>query len=611
MPRIANKHDLPESYEHWELTLPDFPPRSALYQIRPIGIGTAETECLTSFLARLAEAHHLALGDLILRYFLPIMFTERAEADRPLNSFGLTKMSYVNGVSALATEMVSLTERLTLLPGIASTSLVRWKEFMSRHELFRHYRAWCVDCYSEQAAKGDTLYDLLLWVVLPVKVCSKHRLPLSENCPNCQKRIQPSLKHYRPGSCPHCRTFLGAKKSEVTTVAIDDLDYEFWVADNIGSLIAASPLLPVTTARQNVTAAINHCCNLMVEGNSNMLARLLKVAETTSRLWVTGRGFPSLKILSALSYLTEIPLIKFLTEPEYVLERISKYPVEIEPHQILGCNLHRANRIARQKVRQHLEAALDETPPPSLMEVAQRLGYRHPATLQIRFSELSKKICARYWRSERYLCDRPPRPIETQNYPDMESQRTTIEQELAQPNPASIRALTHKLGYVSSYNLKRKFPDLCLAILEKRREYQQKKLAERLRNCRQVLQAAMIEEPPPMLASVARRLKEIDERFLREHFAEEWRSIFMRYTEYQKKQMKDAEDRLLQSLQENPPRPLNQISKEIGYTSPTIVHHYPEISRSIMDRYENYARNLVAEKIKARLINAAIRPLEA
>jgi hypothetical protein len=30
-----------------------------------------------------------------------------------------------------------------------------------------------------------------------------------------------------------------------------------------------------------------------------------------------------------------------------------------------------------------------------------------------------------------------------------------------------------------------------------------------------------------------------------------------------------------------------------------------------MDRYESYARKLVAEKMKARLINTAIRPLEA
>jgi putative transposase len=92
---------------------------------------------------------------------------------------------------------------------------------------------------------------------------------------------------------------------------------------------------------------------------------------------------------------------------------------------------------------------------------------------------------------------------------------------------------------------------------------------------------------------------------------EECRSISLRYIEYRKKQMKEAEDRLLQSLQENPPRSLNQISKEISYSCQTLVRHYPEISRSIIDRYKSYARNLVAEKMEARLINTAIRSLEA
>lgn len=596
MPRIHNRQDLPEGYEHWELALPEFSPRSALYQIRPIGIGTPETECLTSLLARLAAAHHLALGDLILRYFLPIMRNERAEAGRPLNHFELNRMSYVNSAGALAAEIVSLSERLTFLPEIASTSLVRWKEFVSRHELLRHYRAWCADCYNEQVAMGGAVYDLLLWVVLPVKVCSRHRRPLNENCPNCQKRIRPTLKYYRPGSCPYCRTFLGAQKSDVTTAAIDDSGYELWVADNIGALIAASPLAPGAAARQNAIKAVNHCCNLLAEGNSHMLARLINIGKSTSREWVTGRAIPPLKALARLSYLTRIPLLKFLTEPDYVLELISKYPVEIEAHRIVGRKLHRENRIARQKVREHMEAALLETPPPSLIEVAQRLGYRHIASLRNKFPELFKKIGANYRGTEEYLSGRKSRSAAAGSRPDKEGQRKVIEMELAQPCPASLRAVAHRLGYVSGFDLKLKFPDICDPLLEKRREYLQKELAERLMACRNALEAAMTEEPPPTFISVLRRSKGINEWYLRKYFAEECRSISLRYNEYRKKQMKEAEDRLLQVLQENPPRSLNQISKEIGYSCHTLVNHYPEISRSIMDRYESYARKLVAEK---------------
>ncbi|MCI0392574.1 MAG: TniQ family protein [Acidobacteria bacterium] len=141
MPQTHKESSPPESYEHWELALPELSPRSTLYQIQPIGIGTAETECLTSYLARLADAQHLPVGDLILRFFLPMMSSERAGADKPLNSFRLTKMISANGADALATDLTSLAERLTLTTGIAPTTFVLWNDVVPRLELLRHYRA--------------------------------------------------------------------------------------------------------------------------------------------------------------------------------------------------------------------------------------------------------------------------------------------------------------------------------------------------------------------------------------------------------------------------------------------------------------------------------------
>ncbi|MCI0695853.1 hypothetical protein L0337_28110 [candidate division KSB1 bacterium] len=311
--------------------------------------------------------------------------------------------------------------------------------------------------------------------------------------------------------------------------------------------------------------------------------------------------------------MAKVPLIKFLTEPGYVLEHISKYPVEIKPHQNARqiLNLHRRNNLACQKVRDLMEAALVEIPPPSLIEVAQRLGYRHPNTLEIKFPELSKKINANYRSSEKYLSGRRSRRTVPECRPDKESQRKAIEQESGQPCPASLDDLARRWGYVDGHHLKGKFPDICQTLMEKRREYQQEKLAERLRDCRQLLEAAMKEDPPPKLITVVRRLIGVKEPFLRKHFAEECHSISLRSIEYRKKRMKDAGDRLLQSLRENPPRSLNQISKEMGYHLTTLALNYPEICRSIMDRYQSHAQNLAAESKRAKLINSVIRPVEA
>lgn len=48
-----------EIYDSCDLNKPSIPPRSRLYHLEPIGIGTPYVESLTSYIARLAEAHCL------------------------------------------------------------------------------------------------------------------------------------------------------------------------------------------------------------------------------------------------------------------------------------------------------------------------------------------------------------------------------------------------------------------------------------------------------------------------------------------------------------------------------------------------------------------------
>lgn len=598
MTRTHREYNLPDDYEHWELTMPPLSPRSVLYQIQPIGIGTAETECLTSYLARLANAHHLAAGHLIIRHFLPILGSERLGTDRPLNSFRLTKMCSANGADAFAIDLIGLTERLTLSTGIAPTTLVLWSDVVSRLELLRDFRAWRPNCYAEQAAGGGAPYDLLLWMILPVKVCPRHRRPLTESCPDCKRRIWPVLSQYLPGFCPYCRVWLGDRDkkpaSVVTTSVINDLDYELWVANHIGAVIAASPALSAAPARQNVITAVNHCCNLLMEGNSRMVARLLGVANTTPRNWLSGEAIPPLKTLARIGYLSKVPLLNLLTDPVSVLEQISKHPVEIIESQTERIrHLHRVNIISCQKVREQMEAALIEVPPPSLIEVARRLGYRHQTTLRVKFPELSKKITANYRKSEEYLSGLQAKRAEAERRLDKKSQKKVLKQELNQPCPATLEDLAHRFGYTTSGSLRRRFPDLCRALIQKHRRYQQRQLAQRLNYCRKVLNNALMEYPPPSLNSVARRFEGIRMiEFLRKHFGAECRGICERHIDYREKRMQNAGDRLRQSLGENPPPSLNQLSKEIGCHVSTLQKWYPELSRSILARYENHIQNL-------------------
>lgn len=601
MPRINNKHDSPESYEHWELALPELPPRSALYQIRPIGIGTAETECFTSYLARLARAHNLSLGALSIRYLFPLVIAKRAESGGSFTRLKLLQLYSANGADTFANDLLPIVEQLTLVTGIVPSTFINWADVVPRLELLRHYRAWCSDCYAEWGAGGNTLYDPLLWTVRPVKVCPRHQRFLVEHCPRCQRRSWPGLSHYLPGFCSHCRAWLGRQDhqpvagAEALLTTDTDLNYEQWAADNIGSIIAAAASLSAAPVRRDVTTAVNHCCNLLMEGNPRMLAHLLGVANTTARLWVQGKNIPPLKILARLSFLTRVPLLKLLTEPAYVLAHITQHPVEISGRQLRQIRqLHRRGSLACQKVREEMEAALKEMPSPSLEEVARRLGYLHTTTLRVKFPELCKQITASHRSSAEYKSRQQSMRAMAQGIPNKAEERRVLEQELEKSCPVTLKEVTGRLGYSSSYNLGRRFNNLCQALREKRRQYVYQQY-------RQVLDSALCEEPPPTLNAVARRFTEFSVGFLHQHFAPECQRLVERRAEYCKQSMQAAGERLQQALRETPPRSLNRLAKEIGYHSSTLLRNHPDICRSISERYESHMRNLAAERKKVRV----------
>src|SRR5437867_3672920 len=54
-------------FESWSLSRLPAPTRSRLYSLEPIGVGTATVEGLTGYVARLAEARSVSVGDLVGR----------------------------------------------------------------------------------------------------------------------------------------------------------------------------------------------------------------------------------------------------------------------------------------------------------------------------------------------------------------------------------------------------------------------------------------------------------------------------------------------------------------------------------------------------------------
>jgi hypothetical protein len=224
--------------------------------------------------------------------------------------------------------------------------------------------------------------------------------------------------------------------------------------------------------------------------------------------------------------------------------------------------------------------------------------------LREKFPELSKQIVNNYNSSERYFEVRRSQLEAARSHPpDRENQRKLLEQELGQSCPATLEEISHKLGYSSQPGARKIFPELYRALAEKRRRYKARQLAECLSRCRQVLTAAIAEEPPPTLHSVMVQLG-LGHPFLKYHFPRECREISARRLGYQKMRLTEAGNRLRQALLENPPRSFrrisNEIANEIGVAHPVLRRHYPELVLSVVSRFKDYKQGFAIEEKVSR-----------
>src|SRR6266566_5087576 len=99
-----------ERYEEWDVSIPPIPPRSRLYHLEPIGIGTPYVESLTSYVARLAAAHSVHPRDLLIHELAPhlsqLIHLETQEVKRGTMSPFFGNSAALNGTTASAGKLI-------------------------------------------------------------------------------------------------------------------------------------------------------------------------------------------------------------------------------------------------------------------------------------------------------------------------------------------------------------------------------------------------------------------------------------------------------------------------------------------------------------------------
>ncbi|BDI18785.1 hypothetical protein ANSO36C_45870 [Nostoc cf. commune SO-36] len=463
-----------QAIELYDLQEPTIPPRSRLYNLKPIGIGTPEVESLTGYIVRLAEEHCVPTGILILSELVPLLkegYIFKSK-DGGLDKSFTSQTKTLNGMGSWALKLIKTLESLTLRNDLRSLTMLNWVEIIPPRNLLRSIRAWCPSCYENWRVTEQTVYEPLLWSLKEVTICLHHHQRLCTECPYCHKDNRLLAWHSRPGCCSICREWLGispnVKSPNSIKLTEDELNWQIWVTNNLGNLIAATPHLS-PPPKEKISEMLSAYVNVLAHGNIAAFAKKLGINRTQTHRWCVEKTLPAIDTLLQICFQLEIPLLDFLTKDE----------INVDSSNIIIQNQNQPSRESNYQLSTSteilyaLETALTESPPPSLVEIAKWFGYKTTSTLYYYSSDLCKIIAARH--SEYEKAQR------------LEKLQRLLEELLAAKEypPPSMQEVAKRFGKKSVHSLDKHFPDLCSTISAQYANYRQENRTKRVEKLRQ------------------------------------------------------------------------------------------------------------------------------
>lgn len=626
-----------EVYDLQDLEKPFIPPRSRLYHLEPVGIGTPYVESLTSYINRLARAHCVEPMTLVIHEILPYL--------RKLGGQGSThqRLLTINGIGFLTNQWVQAVEELSLCRNLRFLTMLTWSNVIDFHGVVHNTRAWCPSCYEEALQTGQIIYDPLIWSLRVMTRCPRHHQSLSYRCPNqnCQSVLPYFSGGSRPGYCPKCESCLSLVPPGVDlgaeSISEDELRRLLWQEHAVSELIAAAPDLTAPLEREAVGFGITLYMDQAMTGSLASLADKLGVVHHKLVGWQRGQHLPRFNILVQLCYRMGVSPLSFLVKQARESTAVLS---QVGTDSPLGLGEGRCKPMDIENVRQQLEAILADGKsfPLSLKRVASRLGYPVPI-LQYHFPQLCDAIAVRYRKlldadKQRQVLETalandasPPPSVKElarhlgcsaktlrYRFPEecrviAERRRKTIDIDILRqalervlesrevPFPTE-KEIARRLGCGHS-TLRKHFPTLCQAIAKQRRklakpeELQGVRVGKRrkrldIENLRQTLEELLQghETPPPTVIEVARRLG-CNDTTLRKHFPDLCNEIAKRG---RKRHDFDSLQRSLEAVllsNERPPS-LKELARRLDCSATTLSEHFPELCAQITERHRGW-----------------------
>jgi hypothetical protein len=379
----------------------EMPPRSRLYCLAPLGMGTVEVERLTSYIQRLAWAYRVSSWVLVVQEVLPLYngpYDLRSSPHR-LGGFGRSRAMRLNGTGEGASAWVKTLEQLTGRSDLPGLTADPWANGLPNWGLLRSAPVWCPACYQQWQEQGQPVYQPLLWALQAVTVCLHHRQPFVEQCPSCQKQQSAIGAKAAPGWCTQCGMWLGRQPTAEGEVGEEELNWQHWVRSAIEELSYASMAFG-SLPWHEVAVGIDACIEAV--GGTRQLGRIAGVPNVLFSGWRSQKRMPSLHYLLQVGYALDLSPLQLMTvEPKRLketlrMEREYRHPPRVgRPAP--------ASKGDISTIRAFLQIVLDgKVGPLPLRHVAHQLGVGEKF-LAGRFPQECTQITTQYreYRAER------------------------------------------------------------------------------------------------------------------------------------------------------------------------------------------------------------------
>jgi AraC-like DNA-binding protein len=519
----------------WEMHIPPHPSASVLYPLAPVGVGTPFVESLTSYLKRLAQAHHLKVVDLVT------FCGTQAEADVLPST--LQKLSRIDGMTESGAVWSALLRDLTCQDSMACLSMNYWRLLLNPYRLLRQCHAWCPLCFTDAVRHETLLYEPLAWRLQSVEICIRHRHPLVEQCPACGKSFTTLSNWAVVGCCPKCGRWLGKPSSADQHPLEETETYKRAVA--VGKLLSLAP-----GTHPDQCSGMGHIIPFFRQQQRTTHTHFARVMQTTPSvlsLLLTETRLPNLAAFSRLASLCGEPFWQALTQPNYA--------VQVSGIHVESTSLHAD--------LDHLLAAPQRLP--SLQTLARQLGFDSTAAFQQAFPAQYKRILQRIHAE----------------------QREVLELALRQEHPVVLSKWAEQHGY-QTCDLYHRFYELCLQVTHR---FQTDKEAR----CRVYLQTLLQQQISPTFSEICSALK-VGDHYLKQHFGDELQVIeTQRQTQIEHREafVEDYLDRMLTEVETVPS--LHQVAEAVGKSVRYLKNHFPLQSRVlVVRRREHIARHVEA-----------------